>query len=661
MPLPSKLRSNLTSVPILDDSFAPPKLKASSDSGVTELSYSQFQFDKQADKIGQGGNAVVYRARIPSQDVTVALKQPFPNKTVREKTVQRILNEAETWAKVDDHPYIASILDWGYDAIPWVAIEYVDGGAITDHIEEFSILQRLWTAYAIVDAVAYANGQRGIVHHDLKPDNILLQTTSEGLYDVPKVVDWGLSRELIQHTGSVSQATPEYAAPEQFDALLPDMPVGVHTDVYQLGIVCYEILTGEHPDHLRGEVPLPTEMNPGIPEALDPIIMKSIAHQRDQRYDHPIQLRDRLENVIKDNTLGSRSVDGNCGISDSSPWLIHRGNSTRTGYHPTAIGPKSGVTVEWQFETEKSNLGEPIVVDSSLYFGNSNRFYSINAQQGIEEWFATMDEFMYGTPLFVNGTVFTGGDKLYALNAKDGTELWSYQFASSGAPWASPLIRNGTLYFNSKSSIQAVDAEKGTEEWYELTGGDMKSAPAMAGNTIFTAAEGIDGSIIYALDAEQGQVRWKTEIGSWVNSALAVANGTIYFGCWDDHIYALDSSNGTERWRFNTDDRIVSAPAVADRTVYVGSRDASIYALNARNGALLWQFETGDGVSSSPSVADDIVYIGSNDQKVYALDGADGTERWRYDTGAPVNTTPVITDKMLYVGNENGICALTAR
>jgi RPA family protein len=242
---------------------------------------------------------VVYRARIPSQDVTVALKQPFPNKTVREKTVQRILNEAETWAKVDDHPYIASILDWGYDAIPWVAIEYVDGGAITDHIEEFSTLQRLWTAYAIVDAIAYANGQRGIVHHDLKPDNILLQTTSEGLYDVPKVVDWGLSRELIQHTGSVSQATPEYAAPEQFDALLPDTPVGVHTDVYQLGIVCYEILTGEHPDHLRGEVPPPTEMNPGIPEALDPIIMKSIAHQRDQRYDHSIQLRDSFRDVLR--------------------------------------------------------------------------------------------------------------------------------------------------------------------------------------------------------------------------------------------------------------------------------------------------------------------------------------------------------------------------
>lgn len=102
MLLPSKLRSNLTSVPNLDDDYAPAKLKASWDSGVTGLSYSQFQLDKQADKIGQGGNAVIYRARISSQDVTVALKQPFPDETVREKTIQRILNKAENWAKVDD-------------------------------------------------------------------------------------------------------------------------------------------------------------------------------------------------------------------------------------------------------------------------------------------------------------------------------------------------------------------------------------------------------------------------------------------------------------------------------------------------------------------------------------------------------------------------------
>ncbi|MDB2294680.1 protein kinase, partial [Halorubrum ezzemoulense] len=146
------------------------------------------------------------------------------------------------------------VFDWDANGPPWVAIEYLAGGTLADRIDEMGVAHRLWTAYALADAVAYASGEHGVTHHDLKPQNILFQNMPDGAWDVPKICDWGLARKLIQHDGSISQSTPKYAAPEQFDAILPNTDVGVHTDVYQLGVVCYELLTGKHPAHLRGEV-----------------------------------------------------------------------------------------------------------------------------------------------------------------------------------------------------------------------------------------------------------------------------------------------------------------------------------------------------------------------------------------------------------------------
>lgn len=309
MTLPGSLRAALSSVPELDDSSYPPSLEQRSVPQSAELSYPQFIFDKDGDEIGRGGNATVYRATVRDRDLTVALKRPFPGKTVREETVEQILSEAEKWDRVDNHPYIANILDWGYEALPWIAIEYLDGGTLTSQTTEYPLSQRLWTAYAIVDAVAYASGQRGVTHHDLKPQNVLLQQTPAGTWDVPKVVDWGLSRELIQHTGSISQATSEYAAPEQFDTVMPDTVVGPHTDVYQLGVLCYELVTGEYPNHLHGTPSPPSETDAEIPAAIDSVIMGCLAHERTARVEHPLLLRDALEDVIREILSGTAEAE----------------------------------------------------------------------------------------------------------------------------------------------------------------------------------------------------------------------------------------------------------------------------------------------------------------------------------------------------------------
>jgi serine/threonine protein kinase len=316
MPLSESLRAALGPVAELDRQSTPPTLTAVPNSKLGDLSYADFQFDTDTDTVGSGGNAVVYRATLADEKKEVALKRPFPNKTV--DNIEQMLDEAQTWSRVDTHPYVATVHDWGLDAVPWVAIEYLDGGPLTDRIKEFSFRQRLWTAYAIVDAVAYASGSRGVTHHDLKPQNVLFQTMAGNTWDVPKVVDWGLSRELITHTGSVSQATPEYAAPEQFDALRPEMQVGVHTDVYQLGVLCYELVTGTHPSHLDGDVRPPSEVSSAVPNALDGVLLTALAHDRSERFDHPLLFRESVSEVVETVVSADQSMSSVGDTSDSA-------------------------------------------------------------------------------------------------------------------------------------------------------------------------------------------------------------------------------------------------------------------------------------------------------------------------------------------------------
>jgi serine/threonine protein kinase len=318
MPLPDSVRSALDSVPELNRTTTPSTLRNYQLPAFDDLSYSRFEFDEAADKLGTGGNAVVYQATVTPDNDTVALKRPFPGRTIPNQTVRQLLNEGKKWAAVDDHPYIASVFDWGMDGPPWIAIEYLSGGTLQDRIEDLGLLQRLWTAYALIDAVAYATGQHGLTHHDLHPQNILFQQTPSGIWDVPKIVDWGLSRELIQHTGSVSQATPDYAAPEQFDALMPDVRVGPHTDVYQLGVVCYELLTGEYPNHLGDDITPPSQIKPALPAEIDALFLQALAHDRDNRIAHPLLLRENFRRELE-RAIGTEPTAGSPNAGHERP------------------------------------------------------------------------------------------------------------------------------------------------------------------------------------------------------------------------------------------------------------------------------------------------------------------------------------------------------
>lgn len=207
-------------------------------------------------ELGHGGMGTVFLAERDDEHYRQQVAIKVINPGLGDETIRRrFRNEMQILADLN-HPNIARLLDGGEtaDGVPYLVMEYVEGSPINRYCDEHNLstelrLRLFCTACA---AVQYAH-QRLVIHRDIKPGNILV--TSEGL---PKLVDFGIAK-LLDRERSVPDATatampfmtPEYASPEQVNGL----SVTTATDVYSLGVVLYELLSGKLPYRLKSRVP----------------------------------------------------------------------------------------------------------------------------------------------------------------------------------------------------------------------------------------------------------------------------------------------------------------------------------------------------------------------------------------------------------------------
>lgn len=205
-------------------------------------------------ELGRGGMGTVYLAERDDVEKTVALKL-VRNSLAAPQTVQRFLLERRILARLK-HPNIAQLLDAGMtpDQTPYFAMEYVEGESLTAYCDrrQLGVQERLALFQSVCEAVHYAH-QNLVIHRDLKPSNILVE---EG--GTVKLLDFGIAKLMednddtagLTHTG-MRMMTPRYAAPEQ----VRGEPVTTVTDVYALGVILYELLTGHGPYALQGRTP----------------------------------------------------------------------------------------------------------------------------------------------------------------------------------------------------------------------------------------------------------------------------------------------------------------------------------------------------------------------------------------------------------------------
>jgi serine/threonine protein kinase len=263
-------------------------------------------------KLGAGGMGVVFRARDLTLKRTVAIKQllhPAPSGV----GLARFQAEAEALARLH-HPHVVQVHAAGeQDGRPYFVMEHVEGGGLDRRIHGQP--QPPADAARLVMLLAravHAAHQQGIIHRDLKPANILLAPPADEpalntAYGLPKVSDFGLSKALGEDQQRTADGaivgTPGYMAPEQATGRLED--VGPATDVYALGAILYELLTGRAPfrgrslletlEQVRTHPPQPLkELQPDVPPALEAVCLRCLAKAPADRYPSAQALADDL-------------------------------------------------------------------------------------------------------------------------------------------------------------------------------------------------------------------------------------------------------------------------------------------------------------------------------------------------------------------------------
>ena len=262
----------------------------------------------QIEKIGAGGMGSIFKARDKILGRIVALKVIREDFMGDIETVHRFIREAQS-ASALHHPGIVTIFDICVGEPMYIAMEYVDGGNLREQLNRkaMSVQEFLGIAIEICDALDAAHS-KGIIHRDIKPENIML--TKDGKI---KITDFGLA--CINNASKMTMAgqilgTPLYMSPEQ----IKGRPVDNRSDIYSLGITFYESLTGRvpfpHGDigycHIHETPPLPSLLNPDIPETLEKIIMKSIEKNPEDRYQNVREILEdinRCQNPIPNNEM----------------------------------------------------------------------------------------------------------------------------------------------------------------------------------------------------------------------------------------------------------------------------------------------------------------------------------------------------------------------
>jgi eukaryotic-like serine/threonine-protein kinase len=268
-------------------------------------------------RIGYGGMGVVYKARHEKLDRLVALKVVLGGGHASAADLARFQAEARAVAQLQ-HPNVVQLFDSGlHNGLPFLTLELVGGGSLAERLAGTPLQPR--AAAALVEPLArgvhYAH-QHGVVHRDLKPANVLL-----GLDGTPKVTDFGLAKRAEDGSGLTASGavlgTPSYMAPEQAGG--QSKHVGPLADVYALGAILYECLTGAPP--FRGPTPLdtlllvvskepvpPTQLQPQVPRDLETICLKCLRKEPGKRYASAEALTEDLRRFRAGEPIKARPV-----------------------------------------------------------------------------------------------------------------------------------------------------------------------------------------------------------------------------------------------------------------------------------------------------------------------------------------------------------------
>jgi eukaryotic-like serine/threonine-protein kinase len=319
--------------------------------------------------LGRGAMGVVYEGIDPKLNrqvaVKIILKNQINDKALEAEYSARFIREAQAVARLN-HPNIVTVFDFGEENdVAFLVMELIRGDELKNYFDEkknFSIEDAVRMIGELLDALDYAH-KNGIVHRDIKPANVMLDSQMR-----VKLTDFGVAR-LSDSNSERTQAgtmvgTPSYMSPEQIEGA----PVGPRSDIFAVGIILYQFLTGEKPFHAPGlwaiqkkimqeDPALPSTLNPNINPAFDAVILRALAKKPEDRYPDAMAFKDELKRVLG----GDRLED-----SDSTRLVLRpQGASPTFGGQTTP--PTSETSAGLEIEFWRSIKDSDDIEEFSLY------------------------------------------------------------------------------------------------------------------------------------------------------------------------------------------------------------------------------------------------------------------------------------------------------
>ena len=496
-------------------------------------------------------------------------------------------------------------------------------------------------------AIDYAH-QQEVVHRDIRPSNVFYdrQTGTVKISDfgTSSLVEWG--HLLIRST--INTPNPNYARPEQTQGLDPDR----QDDIYALGVLAYELLTGETPfsalapytvlvRQLTSEPQSPSQRNPALPKEIGDLILRALSRKPDDRFNSCTAMAQALLEAAGPvgitipeygSTDTTEPVDS---TTDQQPGIIPI-EETRV------LCPHCG----------RGNLATALRCRSCwMTIGNQPKI-SVQEEQEREREYSAHRRRRKRLIRTLVGVVGILGLLFWSYNTieirpplpKPSTMLTS---ESKQDQWA--MVQSNARHTGVASGPTFVP--KGITRWEFKANGPILATPVVGNGRVFVATG--DGRIV-ALDETSGNTFWTYELRGPANTSPTIAGQLLYVGQRDGKILAIDANSGELEWSFEANGAIYGSFTVVDGTLYVGSTDHSVYALDAGTGELRWQRSTDNWVIGTPSVANGIVVVGSQDGDLYMLDTSNGTLRNQYGFGAGIDHAAVLVDDIAYVTTRGG-------
>ncbi|MBI4200784.1 MAG: PQQ-binding-like beta-propeller repeat protein [Chloroflexi bacterium] len=610
------------------------------------------------DLLGTTSLASVYRARETATGKVVALKLLHDYLSGDETPLQTFL-DGMAQVQLLQHPNIVPVqgverqgrdMAVVMDYVPWPTLKATASASLPVP-EILGILRQ------VAAALDFAHAQ-GIVHRDLRPSNVFYDRASGSVlvsdFGTYKLVE--IAHPLVRSTTNTPAAG--YAAPEQLQGKPPDP----RNDVYSLGVLAYELLTGEIPyDALSPHTLLarqltsiptpPSELNDAIPPEFDRVLLRALRRRPEERYQSCTEMVSALEQVAGAHTPAGAPTHGRAQAAGPGREVLAGGLApARKEEDGRVVCPRCGsgnpATASHCNVCWGSLVAQPIVtreeeqgsvraylaklrrrklltrtvlggaVAALILFWAANQLdlrlplpppsSSISSESASGEWSMVQRD--------INHTGVVPGPAF----SPSGTIKW--RFKSEESLLSSPAVARGRVYVTTGDRrVVALDKDTGEPLWTYAVTGPINATPVVADDLVYV---GLRDRRLLALDADTnvqtGELRWEVATGNPVYGSPTVVDGALYLGSTDGRLYSVDARTGQIRWMRELTNWITSSPAISQGIAVMGDQQGELFLFNASNGSLRNQLRLSGGGISSPTVVGDLAYMATRPGYVVA-------------------------------------------